>query len=175
MILAIYRQAEAAQKLISDAPIQFSVGPPAKPRPNSSLETLELLQPSRGKFANARMKSDELSEREFYLTADASRADHLGHMRRQKHYWGYEVVKRTFAQEDLAQNVPLEPLSDLEMHPPTLPNRVVMTKLQDLGSQQTLRELWDRGQQERAEQQHQPEQSPLQPKSPSIRAKGGGT
>lgn len=91
--------------------------------------------------------------REFHMTADVSKADLLGRIRRQKYYWDYEVKKRSFSQEELAKRVPVEALSDTEVEPGQIPQRVVNRKMMEVSQNQTLRQLWDEGRRPREGQE----------------------
>lgn len=96
--------------------------------------------------------------RDFQMTADTSKADLLGRIRRHKYYWDFEVKKRSFAQEELAKRVPLEAVSDTELEPGQTPQRIVNRKMMNVANNQSLRQLWldgqqlDGGQQERRQE-----------------------
>lgn len=83
--------------------------------------------------------------REFHMTADTSKADLQGRMRRHKYYWGYEVRRRSFSQEELAKRVPFEALSDVELQPDQVPQRIVNRKMMNVAQNPTLRQLWEEG------------------------------
>ena len=70
-------------------------------------------------------------------------------MQRQKYYWGFNISKKEFAQEDLAFNVPVEAYSDMQATPTPVPQRVVEKKLKDVAAKKSLQELWALGQDER--------------------------
>lgn len=145
----MYEDETSAQKLISEAPLEFEIEPIPKPQRNSSLETLDLLQPDyHGDSTDDLTPSIRRSEL-FTLTAGTSRTDHLGRLQRQKYYWGFEPSRKEFAHEDLVGNVPLEAYSDMQLHPKPVPQRIAAKKLEDLANTKSLKELWDEGQRER--------------------------
>lgn len=145
----MFEQADSAKRLISEAPLQFTVEPPPKPRPNSSIETLDLFHTERNATHSGRQADGAQSEREFYLTADASHMDHLARMHRQKYYWGFDITRRTFVQDDLAKTVPTLALSDMQLHPSPIHQRVATRNQADIAKQTSLKDLWHQGQRDR--------------------------
>lgn len=142
----MFEQPDSAKRLISDTPLQFTVEPSPKPRPNSSIETLDLFQTQPDVAQSTRTTDDKQSKREFYLRADASRLDHLARMHRQKYYWGFDITRRTFVQEDLAKTVPTLALSDMQLHPTPIHQRIATRNQADVAKQKSLKDLWRQGQ-----------------------------
>lgn len=154
VILAVFQDAASAQRVLADSPLDFTVEPLQATPPNSSLETLDLLQPPRedpdqpnGRSMQPEQADDDFTRagQSFHVTADLSTDDIVGRVQRHPFYWAFSPNKRSFSQEALEAQVPAYGLSALSTNAPPIIQRIRRRNLKQLSTKPTLRQMWEQG------------------------------